>query len=203
MRRPSVILLVASAIALPAALPAPCRAADHFLHPAPPWKVAVADPGPTPPECSSDEKQAVLLSYAEMIQAAAAGDIYQIFALTEGLEESLSESCWVAINRSKDPDVRNACTAAEIDLVASAAGPLLRALERVLTTGDPSDTLEVTVALTSRLSPDCWSAFGRAQQQQQPPTSRQYRPPNVLDHGGGTFSVPGVGTCSSSGCMAY
>jgi hypothetical protein len=168
-------------------------------------RAALAQSEPVRGKCSAHEKEVVLSHYEAMMQAARNGDPIRVFRLFENLEESLSPPCWIALNRIQDAGVQRACSSSELNLVASTAGPFMRAAERFLTTGDLSQTLELLQGLNARLSPACGAALAQSQRQapQAPGSGGEYRPPGVLDHGGGTYSVPGLGACTPSGCMTF
>ena len=155
--------------------------------------------------CTAEEKTTVLEHYRAVMQAAYSMDLMRIFAVMEELEQAVSPQCWHATNRHTDPQVQNACTAAELDHLASFAGPILRATAHALTTEDVGPLIELGQRAMAPLSQTCGYALARLQQAKQSTSqpSRQYEPTNVLDHGGGTYSVPGLGACTPSGCMAY
>ena len=156
-------------------------------------------------KCTEEEKETVLEHYQAVLQAALGMDAMGALEQMQDLEESLSPPCWLAVNRHVDPRVQNACSAAELDHLATFAGPVLRATAQALSTYDPAPLLQLVQAATALLSPNCTNALARFQQevQRSPNRARQYEPSNVLDHGGGTYSVPGLGACTPSGCMAY
>jgi len=159
--------------------------------------------------CTATERELVLKHYDAIIGAAYQGDVPRMFALFQNLEASVSPTCWLALNQHDDPRVRKICSAAELDAMASYAGPAMRAMQRMLMTGDTSQLLQLAQESTAQLSPECAQAVAQAQQKAaaaQQPAGGAKPPmslPNVLDHGGGTLSVPGVGACTPSGCMAY
>jgi hypothetical protein len=155
-------------------------------------------------KCTAQEKNAVLEHYQAVTEAGFSGDVMRIFAIMENLEATLSKACWDATNRPTDPRVQGACTAEELDHVASFAGPMRRATSRFLT-GDLGSILQLSQQMYAPLSQHCTSVLQRVQQERQQAQNpaRQYGSENVLDHGGGTLSVPGLGACTPSGCMAY
>lgn len=58
--------------------------------------------------------------------------------------------------------------------------------------------------LQGQLSPNCLAALQQQQMQRsQLPGTRPSPEPRVYDHGGGTYSVPGVGACGPGGCVSY
>lgn len=59
--------------------------------------------------------------------------------------------------------------------------------------------------LQEALSPECWAALVLYSQSQPYSGGSGYLspPPSVYDHGGGTYSVPGVGACGPGGCVPY
>lgn len=72
--------------------------------------------------------------------------------------------------------------------------------------GDINQAVQLAQSLEQSISPACSAALARAQAYSQSPGYGQgygtQRAPSVLDHGGGTYSVPGVGACGPSGCMS-
>jgi hypothetical protein len=154
--------------------------------------------------CSLDEKKAVLSHYEAIIQASLNFDLDKLFLLSESLEKSLSRPCWIALNRNQDARVQQTCSSSELDVIASYSGPMTRSVKQFLISGDFSQILGLQQDMYARISPACQAVLAKVQSgAQNQPGSGQYRPPGVLDHGGGTYSVPGVGACTRSGCMAY
>ena len=165
---------------LPDALSSSCRRVLDQLEP---MRVA----------CSAQEKNAVLQHYQAIMQAAWSGDVMGIFAYMENLEATVSRECWLASNRHTDSRVQAACTGPELDHVATFTGPVLRATSRMLSTGDIGPVLQLSEQMSAPLSQDCMGALQRLQierQQGGQSQTRGYGPTNVLDHGGGTYSVP-------------
>ncbi len=178
---------------LPAKLSPPCRKLLDRLEP-----VRV--------QCTADEKDEVLGHYQSVMEAAWNGDVMGLLSELQDLEETVSPQCWLATNRHTDPRVQNACSAIELDHMASFAGPILRATSRMLEAGDLGPILQLGQALVAPLSSACSSAVARLQQQVQASSTspaKRYQPANILDHGGGTYSSPGLGACTPSGCMSY
>jgi hypothetical protein len=89
--------------------------------------------------------------------------------------------------------------------MASYTGPVMRATQLMLMTGDMSQLFQLGQEMTTKLSPKCSQAVTQAQQaKQSKPKAKTPMPlPGVIDHGGGTLSAPGLGACTPSGCMAY
>lgn len=180
------------------------QAVEDALSPA--CRAALARSHPVAVKCSRAEKSAVLSSYFKIMAAALSGDLQQVFRLSDDLEASLSRSCWIAINRIQDPVVVQACTDQELDFLASQATPLMRATEQSLGTGDLTPVYQMAQRMMEPLGPACRDGLTDLQRRMQVLGGQQSwstRLPNVLDHGGGTFSVPGLGACTPSGCMAY
>lgn len=185
------------------------RAADAKLPPA--CRALMVRRQPAMLKCTAEERETTLSSYVDMMTAALVGDLPHYFELAEELEESLSPACWIAVNRHQDARVVQACSEQELDTMASGAGPMMRALEQATYTGDFIPMLQIVGLATSALSPACSAALSdfqrRSQMAQGPwpsPASSQVGLPSVMDHGGGTFSMSGVGGCSpTSGCVAF
>lgn len=79
---------------------------------------------------------------------------------------------------------------------------------RLMSALDVFDLLRYTALLEQlqgQLSLRCLVALERQQQMQryQQPGTIPSREPQVYDHGAGTYSVPGVGTCGPNGCASY
>ena len=177
---------------LPGELSAACRRALEQME-------------PMRARCTADEKVAVLRHYQAIMQAAWSGDVMSIFSYMENLEQVLSPQCWLATNRHIDPNVQRACTPAELDHLASFAGPVVRATARLISSGDFAPLIEIQQAALTPLSQNCGNALVQLQQSKnnRPNQASRYQPENVIDHGGGTYSVPGSGACTPSGCMVY
>lgn len=156
-------------------------------------------------KCTAQEKSRVMEGYRAVFAAAQSGNVMRMFDVLEGLEATVSSQCWLAANRQSDPRALSACTASELDHLASFAGPTLRASRILLSTFDPMPLLRLNQQMVAPLSQSCQAALARVQQaaQMAQPQPRSYRPPSVLDHGGGTYSVPGMGACTPSGCVTY
>jgi hypothetical protein len=156
--------------------------------------------------CSAHEIDEVLNHLQAVVQASATLDVMRIIDVWLNLEQTVSSDCWLAANRHVDPRVVNACTVAELDHTASFAGPMLRAARELFRAGDMMSLLDVSNRVFSGLSGSCVYAMQAVQAQAQHQMS-QGSPagtiPSVLDHGGGTFSVPNMGSCGPSGCIAF
>jgi len=164
---------------------------------------AVGQPART--KCSADEKKTALADYQAMLAAVLNLDLMQVFQLSEHLEKSVSQQCWNALNYPQDPGMQRACTSSELNLIASAATPLRRATELALTQLDFSG-FAFMQSLNQHLSENCQVAWMRANNAAGGAGGNNgavNRPSGVIDHGGGTFSAPGVGACTPSGCMAF
>jgi hypothetical protein len=172
---------------------------------------------PARTRCSAREKQLVLAGVQAIMEAAIRGDLATTFEQYDELEGSVSHSCWIAVNRSQHPAVQRACTSSELDAIAGVASPVMHAIAEVSVTGDIAafvqTTQELEGQLAAKLSLKCQGALVQVQreaQQSQVAARRpsgsgnpQNRPSFVHDHGGGTYSVSGVGACTPSGCMAF
>ncbi len=157
--------------------------------------------------CSAQEKSAVLQHFHAVFEAAQYADILRVLNVMLNLENSVSQQCWIASNRHIDTRVVSACTGPELDHIASFTGPWLRMTRDLLTGGNVDLGFAFTLGdqITGPLSQQCNHALAVYQQENTPsPTNPgSYGPSSVIDHGGGTYSVPGTGACSSSGCIAY
>lgn len=172
---------------------------------------------PARTRCSAHERELLLSGVQAIMEAAAQGDLEKTVELLGTLGESVSQSCWLAVNRPQHPALQRACTSPELDAIAGLAGPSIRASADLWTTGDIGAYLEsiqeLENQLTAALSPKCEGALVQLQQQNQSPSlpppgkpspgNPSERPSFVQDHGGGTYSVSGVGACTPSGCMAF
>jgi hypothetical protein len=155
-------------------------------------------------KCSEAEKESVLQHYKAVFEAVSYMDPMSALARMEDLEDSVSSSCWLAINRHIDPRVTNVCSSKELDHLASFAGPIMRQTQQLLKTLDPAPFLQLVQAVTAPLTKPCLEGLGQLQAIKATQSkAMQNLPSNVLDHGGGTYSVPGLGACTPSGCMAY
>ncbi len=171
-----------------------------------PCRTALDREQPARTRCSSSERDLAVKLYRKIISSALAGNLDMTFLAFAELEESVSVDCWLALNQSDKPRVRASCSAAELDLMAAHAGPAMKATRWMLATNDPSPMLQVLQSMASGVSPMCWSAVNAAAAQPQPQQKKHSTPmdlPRVFDHGGGTFSAPGLGACGPSGCMAF
>jgi hypothetical protein len=169
----------------------------------PACRAAISRRSPMATRCSSTEKSVILSSYQEIMAAVWSGDLLGTLQLLEDLQDALSPSCWIALNYPQDPAVQEACSSSELTVAASSASPMIRAFKALLTSGDYSQLIEISLDLGARLSSSCQAALARSQAIPSPSGTQSYPPPAVLDHGGGTYSVPGLGACTSSGCMAF
>ena len=156
-------------------------------------------------KCSSAEKKIVISSYQQMMTAFYNLDILGMLRLSQNLENSLTPACWIAVNYPQDASVQQACSVSELNFVASKAGPVMRATERFMTTLDATEAMTIAQDMSAKLTPNCNSALARIRQ---PPDGGgggggMPAPANVYDHGGGTYSVSGVGACTPSDCRAF
>ncbi len=171
-------------------------------------KASLAQSQPVRVKCTAKEKEVALSHVQAIMEAALRGDLNSLFGGLEDLEESVSSPCWKALNYPQDAGMQKACSSTELDLFASAAGPVIRGTERLLITGNLSEIIELMQNLNAKLSPDCRDAWAKYQYKtQQSPRGRTTGSLSPLgsvnDHGGGTYSVSGVGACTPSGCMAF
>ena len=96
-----------------------------------------------------------------------------------------------------------ACTPAEVKRIITFS----KRMVDLVVSGSNLDTQQLsnaTTALNNSLSLSCQTALAQAQRANPYGGSgNPGRPPQVLDHGGGQYSVPGVGACDPGGCVAY
>lgn len=157
-------------------------------------------------KCTSEEKRRVLGRYQKAIQAALNVDAMNMIGQMQAMERDVTPACWLAVNRHTDPSVLRACNAKELDHLASMASPALQASKIALTTSDMGPMMKVSQQITAPLSQACGQALMALQPKPQPnpyASPKKQMPGNVIDHGGGNYSVPGLGACTSSGCMAF
>lgn len=155
--------------------------------------------------CTAEERRVALEAFGAMIGAAGRNDWRGMLAGYEALEQAVTPRCWIATNQRTEIDVVANCSPAELEGLASLAGPMIRATGRAVDSGDVSGLLQVLGAMPA-FTPQC----GAAIQRHAPPTSgpagsppRPRAPGGVNDHGNGLYSVPGVGACGPSGCVAF
>ena len=159
-------------------------------------------------KCSANEKQTTVDHYKAMMQSLLGGDAIRYLRLWRHLAESVSQPCWIALNYPQDAGVQRGCSSSELNLIASSAGPSIQASLRLLEKLDFTETIQLVQYLSARLSPGCQAALAEAQRKAQiqtpnTPRGSVNRPSGVLDHGGGTYSMPGFGACTPGGCLAY
>lgn len=154
--------------------------------------------------CTLAERKLAIEGIALQYRYAAAGQLDAIFEASEALEQQLSRGCWLAINQPTAAVVRGACSPGELDQIAAHASPLRDAMRVMLSTLDVGPFLNVTSSMFNAVSPPCQQAMQQAVAQAQS-SGRSSLPMEgrVLDHGNGTYSVPGLGACTPSGCMSY
>jgi hypothetical protein len=105
------------------------------------------------------------------------------------------------------PKAQTACSPSEVQLIIDGFQQIFLAAA----IGDMNRILQLNQILEDNISMPCKNAVTAAQLQQQ--QQAPYSPysggnqggyvPKVYDHGGGTYSVPGVGACGPSGCMPF
>jgi len=158
---------------------------------------------PMATRCMAEEKRLAMDAFAIMMRAAPVGDVRRMLAAYDALERAVTPRCWIGINLRNEPDVVSNCSPAELEGLAALAGPAMRATGHAFATGDFSALFQVLSALPA-FSPACNAAIAR----NTPPPQAHGRPRlgapgGVNVHGNGTYSVPGVGACTPSGCMAF
>lgn len=157
---------------------------------------------PMATRCTAEEKRLAMDTFAVMMRAAPLGDVRRMLAAYDRLERAVTPRCWIGINLRNEPDVVSNCRPAELEGLAALAGPAMRATGRAVETGDVSGLMQVLTAMPA-FSPACNAAIARNTPRQPPQAKGLAAPGGVNDHGNGTYSVPGVGACTPSGCMAF
>lgn len=152
--------------------------------------------------CSLKDRNLLSSYFEALMEAVQADDISQYFQLLAELEKKLSPSCHAAIVQSQQQ--KPECSVEETNLISSSFEDILQALMN----GDVPRYAGLLEDLENELSESCRAALVQLQQGQlsrQTPRfpTRPNPPPAVLDHGNGTFSVPGVGACSSTECIPF
>jgi hypothetical protein len=163
--------------------------------------------------CALEERNVALEHYKAYIVAVLQSDPMRPYVVLEHLEASVSSACWLALRRPDNPGIRRGCSDRELEIIASYDGSLNRAslhvLQRFLQRGEfeLSEFIDVARQRQARLSPACNNALDRAavETEKSKESGKAAPPPGggVNDHGGGTFSAPGLGACTPGGCMAY
>jgi hypothetical protein len=176
--------------------------------------------------CSLNERKVTLQQLTAMMAAGFQNDRKKFFASFKDLEASVSSDCWLSINQTGDPRLRQACSASDLDVMASYAGPFGRVAERAIARARPGevpDTTELEPLLEeeySKVSRKCQLAWDRIAEEaltaakaevDRPPPSRPVpsfgnglqMPPRVYDLGRGNFSAPGIGACGPGGCIVF
>jgi hypothetical protein len=160
---------------------------------------------PMATRCTAEEKRLAMDAFAVMMRAAPWGDLRRMLASYDALERAVTPRCWIGINLRTEPDVVSNCSPAELEALAALAGPVFRASAQAVETGDASGVFQALAAMPA-LSQACDAAIARNMpkpSQQQAQRSALPGPGSVNDHGNGTYSVPGVGACTPSGCMVF
>jgi len=101
---------------------------------------------------------------------------------------------------------QSACTPEEVNLIVTAYQLYMAAFVSL----DLNRMNMIDQEVEQRLSIRCKNALIAASMQQAPHSPPSPHPgasiggrvPGVLDHGGGTYSIPGVGGCGPSGCWS-
>jgi len=193
-------------------------------------RAALDQDQPVRVRCSLDERKVAVRQLAAMMAAGFRNDRREFFASFRGLEASVSSDCWLAINQTEDPRLRQACSASDLDVMASFAGPFGRVAERAMARARPGevpDTTELEPLLEeeySKVSRKCQLAWDRiaeealkaAKAEFDPATPARKEsspgpnfgnglqmPPRVYDLGRGNFSAPGIGACGPGGCVVF
>lgn len=164
--------------------------------------------------CSATEINAIAVAVPDIVSAVSASDLQLMIRRSLQLQYRLSDECWIAINRHTHPIIMNACDDEELDLMASYVEPALVGTQRLLA-GDESAILQI-MQLQSQVAASvrtqCFSAVQRAAEGAKTPGPGPLPSPSprpsptlpgwVMDHGGGTTSIPSLGVfCSPTGCI--
>jgi hypothetical protein len=148
--------------------------------------------------CSPEDEE-LMEGYSQpLMQAIVDEDESLYLQLMEELEDNLSPSCRESLAQSQEAEEE--CSEEEKNLILACYQSIMEALS----VGDAARYLELLRELELNLSPACQAALTQARQAQPYPSGSYQQPeppPNVFDHGGGTFSVPGVGACGPGGCI--
>lgn len=177
---------------------------------------------PVRTRCSANERGLAVVQIQTIFLSVLAGDLETAFLAFAQLEKAVSWDCWLALNQSDKPQVRASCSASELDYMAAQAGPMVSAVRSKLETDDDDPMEQVLQNIAGSVSPRCWSALEAVaaqlqeelerelllqqqmeRQQQMKKYSTPMPLPRVFDHGGGTFSAPGLGACGPSGCVIF
>lgn len=158
---------------------------------------------PMATRCTAEEQRFAMDVFKVTMQAAATADWRRMLAAYDLLEQTVTPRCWIAVNLRTEPDVVVNCGPAELEGLAALAGPAIRATGRAAATGDVSGLLQVLGAMPA-FTPQCAAAIQRHAPPAGPGGQARPGPPGgVNDHGNGLYSVPGVGACGPSGCVAF
>lgn len=156
--------------------------------------------------CTSEEKATLLEGYEAALEAVEARDAQGAIGALHGIEDSVSEECWIASNFHQDPRVQEACSGEERLFLAQRASSALVAFRRALA-GDPMPILQLLEELSTNLGAVCQNTLveiGLENGGQSPGSSPSLGGlGGVEDHGGGLYVAPGLGACGPSGCMAF
>lgn len=177
---------------LDAALSASCRAELNRIYPA-------------RTRCTTLEREAAITRLHRVVIAAAAGEAGRVLDALSAIDDAVSEECWLALNYSTRAAVHASCDSSERAFLARASRPALTALHIAYHTGDRGPAAEVADAMDSNVTEDCRTAVQavHAATEGGPAAAGTPAVSNVYDHGNGTYSVPGVGACTPSACMAF
>jgi hypothetical protein len=158
--------------------------------------------------CTSEEKATILEGYEEALEAMGSQDAEGALAALDalqGIEDSVSEECWIAASFHQDARVQQACSDEDRLSLAQRADSALEALRQGLY-GDPMPILQLAEQLSNELEPKCWNRLIEIGQEAHPghvnsPTFGGMGA--VEDHGGGLYVAPGLGACDPGGCTAF
>ena len=110
----------------------------------------------------------------------------------------------ISLLMPNQPNAQTACSPSEVELIIDGFQQMFQAAA----IGDINRIFQLNQILEDNISIGCKNAVTAAQLQQSPYSPYQGGNqggyvPKVYDHGGGTYSVPGVGACGPSGCMPF
>lgn len=158
---------------------------------------------PAAVHCNADEKAMGLQQWRAMSAAASSADLRTMIAAYDGLIAGVGPACLRALHQHVHPVVVQACSAAELEGVATEAPTVLRATLVASLTMDPNEMTQVTARISQlmrTLTPGCLGAIQQVAKNQ-PGSGAGADMGGVFDHGNGRYSVPGVAYCDPTSCM--
>lgn len=162
---------------------------------------------PVAAQCNAAERQLLAPLTRQMTIAAMGGDLPGLLATYDRAGAALSPTCWRAANQHTHPAVVKACSAGELEHLASAAPTVLRGTLLAAATLDLQAAVSLagqTARLTAELAPACQAAIYQVVQLQapgRPGMAGAGSPSSVISHGPGRYSVPGLVYCDPASCQ--